>query len=89
MIRHAILFLTASAPIIPLVVVMVEPPARTLLVPFIGIPPLLTPGLLAALDAAITVPAIAVRADEEDSVALATTTNSMKENRFAVCQRHT
>ena len=78
MIRHAILFLTASPPIFPLVVVMVEPPARTLLVPFIGIPPLLTPGLIAALDAAITVPAIAVRADEEDSVALLAATNSMK-----------
>ena len=78
MIRHAILFLTASPPIFPLVAVMVEPPARTLLVPFIGIPPLLTPGLIAALDAAITVPAITVLADEEDSVAPLAATNSMK-----------
>ena len=89
MIRHAILFLTASPPILPLVVVMVELSARTLLVPFIGIPPLLTPGLIATLDAAITVPAIAVRADEEDSVALLAATNSMKEYRFAMDQRHT
>ena len=89
MIRHVILFLTPSPPIFPLVVVMVEPSARTLLVPLIGIPPLLTPGLIAALDAAITVPAITVLADEKHCVALLATTNSMKEYRFAMDQRHT
>ena len=57
---------------------MVEPPARTLLVPFIGIPPLLTPGLIAAHDAAITMSAITVLADEKHCVALLAATNSME-----------
>ena len=78
MIRHASLFLSASPPVFPLVVVMVEPSARTLLVPLIGLPALLTPGLIAALGAAIAVSAITVRADEEHCMALATATNSMK-----------
>ena len=89
MIRHAGLFLTASLPVFPLVVVMIEPPSVALLVPLIGFPPLLTPALIAALGAAIAVSAIAVRADEEHCVAQLTATNSIKENRFAVYQRHT
>ena len=89
MIRHAGCFLTASPPVFPLVVVMIELPVRALLVPFIGFPPLLTPGLIAAVGAAIAVSAIAVRADVKHRVALPAATNSKIENRFAVHQRHT
>jgi hypothetical protein len=88
MIRHAGLFWTASLPVFPLVVVMIEPPSVALLMPFIGLPSLLKPGLIAALGSAIAVSAIAVRADEEYRAALLTATNSKKENRFAVYQRH-
>ena len=89
MIRHAGLFLPASLPAIPLVIVVVQLPVRAPLVPFVGFPPLLTPALIAALGAAIAVSAIAVRADVKHCVALLTATNSIKENRFAVYQRHT
>ena len=89
MIRHAGCLLAASPPVLPLVVVMVELSARTLLVPFIGIPTLLAPGSIAALDAAITVPAITVLADEKHCVAVLAATNSNKECRFAMDQRHT
>jgi hypothetical protein len=68
---------------------MIEPPLVALLVPLIGLPPLLTPGLVTASGAAIAVSAIAMRADEEHGLARATPTNSMKEDRFAVYQRHT
>jgi hypothetical protein len=89
MIRHAGLFLTASLPVFPLVVVMIEPPSVALLVPLIGLPPLLTPVLIAALGAAVAVSAIAVRANVEHCAALVAATNSMKKNRFAMYQRHT
>jgi hypothetical protein len=88
LIRHAGLFLAASPPVLPLMVVMIELSLRALLVPFIGLPPLLVPGLIAAFGAAIAVTAITVRADEKYCVALATATNPMKENRFAVYRRH-
>ena len=68
---------------------MIELPVRALLVPFVGLPPLLMTGLIAAPGAAIAVSAVAVPADEKHCVALLTATDSMKENRFAVCQRHT
>lgn len=89
MIRHAGCFLTASPPVFPLVVVVIELPVRALLVPFIGFPPLLTAGVIAAFGAAIAVSAVAVRADREHGVALPTATNSKKEHRFAMDQRHT
>ena len=49
---------------------MIESSFRALLVAPIGAPPLLAAGLLAALGAAIAMSAIAVRADEENRVAL-------------------
>jgi|GEM_PF-2390829 len=88
MIRHAGLLLATSPPVLPLVVVMIELSLRALLVPFIGLPPLLAPGPIAAFGAAIAVSAITVRADEKHGVTLPTGTNPMKENRFAVNRRH-
>lgn len=88
MIRHAGLFLPASAAVLALTVAMIELPFGALLVAFVGLPPLLSAGLIAAGDAAIAVPAIAVRAEEKHGVAVLPETNSMKENRFAVNRRH-
>ena len=68
---------------------MIEPPFGALLVPFVGLPPLLETRLIAACRAAIAVSAIAVRADEKHCLALLTETNSMTEHRFAVYRRHT
>lgn len=88
MIRHASLFLTAATPVFPLVAVMIEPPFRALLVAFVGLPPLLPAGFVAACGAAIAVSAIAVRADVEHRAALPAETNPMKEDRFPVYRRH-
>lgn len=60
MIRHAGLFLTAATPVLLLAVAMIEPPFRALLVPPVGLPPLLPTGLIAACGAAIAMPSIAV-----------------------------
>ena len=88
MIRHAGVFLPASAPVLALAVAMIELPFGALLVAFVGLPALSFAGLIAAGDAAIAVPAIAVRAQEKHGVAVLPETNSMKENRFAVNRRH-
>ena len=54
----------------------------------VGAAPLFETALLATFGAAIAMPAITVRADEEDRVALPAQTHSLKENRFAVNRRH-
>ena len=61
---------------------MITPAFLAFLVPLIGPPPLLDTGLPAALGAAIAVPAITVRANEEDR--LATEALPPAENRFAM-----
>jgi hypothetical protein len=48
---------------------MIESAFRTLLVTAVGAAPLTEPGLGAACDAAIPLPAIAARAEEEDGAA--------------------
>ena len=80
--------LTVPPAEIPLPVTMIELSFRALLVPAVGAPPLFEPSLLAAFGAAIAMPAITVRADEEDRMALSAQTQSLKENRFAVNRRH-
>ena len=82
------MFLAASPPVLALAVVMVELSFRALLVPFVGPLPLLPAGLVTAGDAAIAVPAIAVRADEEYGMALEAETNAIKEDCFAMNRRH-
>ena len=67
---------------------MIELPFGALLVAAVGAPPLLAAGLLAALVAAVAVPAIAMRADEENRVAALTKANSLPQNRFAMNHRH-
>ena len=88
MIRHAGLRLTVPPTVIALPVAMIEPAFQALLVSPVGAPALFAPGLRAAWGAAIAVPAITMRAEEKDRMALAAQTHSLKENRFAVNRRH-
>ena len=67
---------------------MIKLPFRALLMAFVGLPPLGAPGLIAAWVAAVTMSAIAVRADEEHGVALRAETNSVQQNRAAVFVCH-
>ena len=88
MIRHARLDLPAPAPVIALAVAMIEPSFGALLVAAVGAPSLADPGMFAAWSAAVALPAIAVRADEEHGVTLAAEANSLPEYRFAMNCRH-
>ena len=58
------------------------------LVTLVGAPPLLPTSVLAAALAAIAVPAITVRADEEDGVALPRDTRPLSQRRLAMNRRH-
>lgn len=88
LIRHARLRLPAAAPVFALSIAMIEPPFGALLVATVGTPPLVHAGALTALVAAITLPPIAVSADEEHCVALVTEANSLPEYRFAMNCHH-
>ena len=63
-------------------VTVIQPSFQAVLVPPIGTPPLA--GLLAALRAAIAVPTITVRADEENRVTLWAQANALPQNYFAI-----
>ena len=67
---------------------MIEPAFRALLVPGVGHSPLLNASLLAALDAAITMAAITVRADEKHHETLFAQADALPENRFVVSRCH-
>jgi hypothetical protein len=73
--------------VLPLTVAMIEPSFRTLLVPAVGGPSLMLAGLRAAGEAAITLSAITVRAEEKYGVTFAAQTNPEPKNRFAL-HRH-
>ena len=88
MIRHARWRLTAAAAVFPLAIAMIEPAFAAPLVPPVGGPPLLAPGLLTAWGTAVAVSAITVRADEEDRLAPLTKANPLPQNRFAMNHRH-
>ena len=99
MIRHGGLRLTKTAAIISLTITMIELSFGALLVASIGAPTLLAAGLLAALLAAVAMSAIAVRADEENGVAVLTKASPLprsvtvrgcwwKPARFADAQSH-
>jgi hypothetical protein len=77
-----------AAPVLLLPVAMVEPAFRAPLVTGVGPTPLLDASLFAALDAAIAMAAIAVRADEKHRATLFAHTKSLPENRFAVNRRY-
>jgi hypothetical protein len=80
--------LPAAAPVIALPVAMIEPSFGALLVAGVGAPSLVEAGTLTAWGAAVALSAIAVRADEEHCVTLATEANSLPEYRFAMNCRH-
>ena len=88
MIRHRRLRLTKAGAVLPLTIAMVELPFGALLVAFIGAPPLLAAGLVAALFAAVAMAAVTVRADEENRLAALTKAKPLPQNRFAVNHRH-
>jgi hypothetical protein len=83
LIRHA-----PSLAVLALPVAMIEPSFRAPLVPPVGTPPLAPAGKLAALGAAITMPAITMRADEEGRVTLRAGADSLSQNCFVVNLRH-
>ena len=67
---------------------MIKPAFRALLVPGVGLPPLLNASLLAALDAAIAMPAVAVRAEEKHHETLFAHADALSENRFVMSRCH-
>ena len=67
---------------------MIELPFGALLVASVGAPPLLAAGLLTTVVAAVTMSAIAVRADEDNRLAAWTKANPLPQNRFAMNHRH-
>jgi hypothetical protein len=62
---------------------MIFPSFLALLVSAIGAAPLMEPGLLAAVEAAIALSAIAARAEEKDGQAFAAPASPLSENHFA------
>ena len=62
MIRHAA---AAAFPVVPLPVAVIEPPLLALLVPPVGVPPLLPPLFLLASHAAVPVAPVTMTADPE------------------------
>ena len=88
MIRHAWLRLTQAAPVRPLAIAMIEPSFGTPLVAPVGRPLLPAASLVAAFGAAVALPSIAVRADEENRLAVLTKAKPLPQNRFAVSHRH-
>jgi hypothetical protein len=88
LIRHGRLPLAQTASVRLLAIAVIELPFGAFLVAAVGAPPLLAPGLLAALFAAVAMSAITVRADEENRVAALTKASPLSQNRFAMNHRH-
>jgi hypothetical protein len=88
LIRHARLRLLQAAAVRPLAIAMIEPSFGALLVAPVGAPPLLAPGLFAALGTAVAVSTIAVCADEENRLAALSKAEPLPQNRFAVYHCH-
>ena len=84
MIRHARGGRLLAKPIIPLPITMIESSLLAALVPPICASPLVAAGLLAALRTAIAMPAITMRADEEDRMAMLTAARPLQENSFTM-----
>ena len=85
--RDAVFSLPSLA-ILTLPVAMIESPFRALLVPPVGTPSLTPACGLAACRAAITMPAITMRTDEESCVTLWSEANPLPQNCFVVSLRH-
>jgi hypothetical protein len=88
LIRHARMDLPAAAAVIALTVAMIETSFGTLLMAAVGAPSLVGAGMLTASGAAISLSAIAVRANIEHRVTGGTEANSLPQHRFAMSCRH-
>ena len=84
MIRHA--GLSATFPILPLAVAMIEPALGALLMPAVGAAALLEPGLEAALQTAIAMSAITMLADQKQR--LTAQAKPLPKHHFAVRRCH-
>ncbi len=87
MIRHARRCRLPAMPVGALPVAMIEPPFFAPLMPPVGVAPLLKAGLPAALRTAIAMPAVAVRADVENDVAVRPAARPLPEIRVLVSHR--
>ena len=87
MIRHGARASLLAQPILSLPIPMIEPPFFTALMPPIRASKLAAPSLLAALRAAIAMPAVTVGADEKDGVAMLPAARSLQETRIVMGQR--
>jgi len=88
LIRHARRRWPAAVPVFPLAVAMIEPSFGTLLVPSVGAAALFTTRVFAAIQAAITVPAITRGADEKYGLTVLTEAHSLPKNCRALSRRH-
>ncbi len=77
-----------ATPVFALSVAMVEPPFGTPLMPVVGAAALLTPGLVAAVGAAIALAAITGNTNEEHGLALCAEAHSLPENYGFLGRRH-
>ena len=84
LIRHAGSCVTF--PVCPLPVPMIEPPFGAALMALIGAPALLTPDRTAARGAAIPMPAVAVRANEEHRPAIRAQAKPLQQ--YRLMRRH-
>jgi len=84
LIRHA--GLSATFPVLPLPVAMIEPALGALLVPAIGAAALLEASLAAAIQAAIAMSAITMLADQKQR--LTAQAKPLPKHHFAVRRRH-
>ena len=80
MIRHAA---AAAFPVVPLPVAVIEPPLLALLVPPVGVPPLLPLCFLPASLAAVPVAPVAMAADPEHRATANTPANTPAQELFA------
>ena len=80
------MFRALPLPVLALPIPMIESAFQALLVPAVGATPLPEPGGGTARGAAIAVPAVAVRTDEEHGAAVAAHATSKSQNRFVVCR---
>ena len=89
MIRHARMCcsLIVTLTILTLPVAMIQSSLRTLLVPVIGAAPLMEPGLTPANQTAITLSAVAVRAEKEYRATFTKQANAQPQNHLAL-NRH-
>jgi hypothetical protein len=86
MIRHARAWSASSSPILALPVAVIEPSLGAALITLIGPPALLAPRRVAACGAAIPVPAVAVRADEEHHPAIRAQAKPLQQ--YRLMRRH-